>query len=184
MRHFIGVSRGEWTLKVFGSLVDQSTVIAIVTTVLTFLATATSLVSAMAARKAVSASERSASAAEQSNHRARTPQLTIQVVLPIPADTTIALYRVRNDGPEALDAVVIQRPLTDDGVIYGVGSTEPDFVDETDLGPMSLGERKLLKLSVGPATELPEFRVVIRGSVRGEHWDVVRVLPSPRADRI
>ncbi|MDQ0241456.1 hypothetical protein [Arthrobacter bambusae] len=159
---------------------DQNTLIAVISTVIALLATATSLVSARAALRAASASERSALAVERSEHRARQPRLSVHPVGPVASNATIAMYHIRNDGPEPLDQVIVFRPVTGDGIRYDVGSTEADFVDETPLGPLALGEQKLVKLSVGPAIELPEFRVVARAYVNDEHWDTLTVLPSPR----
>lgn len=165
---------------VFGFLVDLNSVIAVISTVIALLATAVSLVSARAAGRSASASERSALVVERSEHRTRQPRLSVHPIGPFASNATIAMYYIRNDGVEPLDLVIVFRPVTDDSVRYRVGSTEADFVDETHLGPLGLGEQRLVKLEVGPSAELPEFRVVTRAFVNDEHWDALLVLPTPR----
>ncbi|MHB1615540.1 MAG: hypothetical protein ACYCYA_14730 [Actinomycetes bacterium] len=73
-------------------------------------ALAVSLVSALFSFLAVRAAARSADAAKSSDRRARAPQLAVSLDHPTPAPDTWAIYRVRNDGPQDLDDVVVYRP--------------------------------------------------------------------------
>ena len=70
---------------------------------------------AVAANRAAAAAHRSADVAELTERRDRTPQLAILLDNPVPAPADRVIYRVRNDGPQDLDALTIYRPRPADG---------------------------------------------------------------------
>jgi hypothetical protein len=145
-------------------------------------ALAVSIVSAVAAFLSWRASSRSAAAAEAADRRAREPQLTILLDNPAPAPVDRVIYHVRNEGPQDLDSIVIYRPLPPDKIVYHIAVTGENsgWMDEIDLGPMSLTEEGRFTLSCGSARDLPDFRVRIECKAGSDRWPLSRVLPPPR----
>lgn len=70
-------------------------------------------------------------------------------------------YRVRNEGPEDLDSVVIHRPHSEDRTVYPVGALGGDVADAVELGPLPMRPERRFVLAVGSAPTLPTFRVRI-----------------------
>jgi hypothetical protein len=87
-------------------------------TILSILALVVAAASALFAFWAYRASRQSADAATSSERRERQPRLAVEIEAPAPPPTNMAIYRVRNDGPEDLDAVVVFRPQLKDSIIY------------------------------------------------------------------
>jgi hypothetical protein len=111
------------------------------------------LARAEAARSA-DAADRSAAAAEAADRRARKPVLDIALTDSAPAPNDKAIYRVRNDGPQDLDTVIVYRPRPPDRITYpitvtggGAGWAE----DEIDLGSVALNEGASFTLRCGHA---------------------------------
>ena len=73
------------------------------------------------------------------------------------------IYRIRNDGPQDLDAIIAYRPKPPDGITYPIAATgRTDWVDdEVDLGPVPLTKEVRFTLCCGIAEELPQFVVRI-----------------------
>lgn len=96
------------------------------------------------------------------------------------------LYEIRNDGSRDLDSVMVQRPVTTDGVRYPIARLGvTDFEDQVELGPLRLGEASDLLLKVGSTISPPEFRVRITCSAGEDSWDVNRLLePRPAPPQV
>ena len=73
--------------------------------------------------KAVRAADRSAGAAESADRQARTPRLAVLLDNPVPAPSDLVIYRVRNDGPQDLDSLVIYQPRPSDQISYPIAAT-------------------------------------------------------------
>jgi hypothetical protein len=93
---------------------------------------------------------------------------------------TQALYFVENRGSEDLDSVVIERPVTADGVVYPVARMGGEFGDETEVGPLEMRAKHGFILTMGSGDSLPEFRVRIRTRIGKDTWEDVYVLDDPR----
>ena len=132
--------------------------------------------------KSADASVRSAKTAEASDHRARTPQLAILLDVPEPAPNDRVIYRIRNDGPQGLDSLIMYRPKPPNGITYPLAVTgRTEWMDdEIELGPLGLGEENRFTLCCSSTPELPEFRVLIRCTADVDVWETSAVLPSPR----
>ncbi len=142
--------------------------------------------SAHAAEGSAGAAERSAKVAEAADRRARTPQLTIILDNPVEAPGDRAIYRVRNDGPRDLDALIVSRPRPPDdpgGIKYPfavTGGTQGWADDEITLGPIPMGQEVRFTLCCSAAVELPEFRVRMACRAEDDIWTLNELLPSPR----
>jgi hypothetical protein len=133
------------------------------------------------ASRSARAATRSAHAAEAADRRARTPQLDIVLSNPAPTPIDRVIYRVRNDGPQDLDDLIIYRPRPTDGITYPIAVTGRDFADdEIHLGPVALAQEAQFTLCCGAAAELPEFRVRIECLSGHESWTMTCLLPPPR----
>ena len=133
--------------------------------------------------KSSRSSARSARVAEAIDRRERQPQIEIvrgtAAVYPIEN----VIYTVRNDGPQALDDVVIYRPRprNPDGIIYPVAVTgQPYENDEIHLGPLPLTGEARFTLCCGGAEHLPDYRVHVQFFAGGDEWESTFLLPSPR----
>ena len=155
-------------------------VVSVVALLVSWLSYRESKRSAGAAEHAAGAADRSAAAAESADLRALTPRLTI--TLAGPADmSSLAIYRVRNDGPVDLDDVTVARPRPPDHIEYHLAVTGADFAeDEISLGPIALTQEAKLTLGCGVAESLPEFHVRIECRSGAGHWTLTEQLPSPR----
>jgi hypothetical protein len=128
--------------------------------------------------------KRSAWAAEESDRRARFPQIDIVrgSAATYPIDNVI--YTVRNNGPQALEEIVIFRPQhrSADGIIYPLGVVGgPGYAkDEIVLGPLPLTGEGRFVLCCGGAEHLPEFRVHIQFRAGADRWESTYLLPDPR----
>lgn len=142
------------------------------------------ILSRLDAARSATAADRSAAAAEAAERRAREPHLAILLTVPSPDPVDRVIYRIRNDGPQDLDSVVIFRPEPGDGVVYrlAVTGSAAGFQNEIELGPLALNRESSFTLSCGAGTDLPEFRVRIRCTAGQEHWDLIEVLPPPRGE--
>jgi hypothetical protein len=136
--------------------------------------------SAVAADEAAKAAKRSAEMAEAADRRARTPHLTILLDQPGQGDRMI--YRIRNDGPQDLDDMVVHHPQPPDGIKYEITRTGDmrGWQDRAELGPIAMTQEGRITLSCGAAEELPEFRVRVVSHCGTDTWETVYVLPSPR----
>ncbi len=134
------------------------------------------------ASRSAEAAERSAQTAEAEDRRVRTPQLEIILTDPSPSPIALVIYRIRNDGPQDLDDLIVHRPQTSDQIIYPLAITGgSDWAeDEIHLGPIVLGQEVQFTFCCGVAPELPEFRVRIECRAGNESWEMIRVLPGPR----
>lgn len=151
--------------------------------IVSVLALAIALASAVFSYRSSRAATRSANAVEASERRARTPELVIVLDRPTPAPNDRVIYRVRNDGPQDLDSVLVYRPRPTDGIKYPItitGGCTGWAVDEVDLGPLALTEEARFTLCCSAAQQLPEFRVRIECRSGTEEWTVHKLLPSPR----
>jgi hypothetical protein len=140
--------------------------------------------SAGAAERAAGAATITAEADRAADHRAREPRLIVTVDKRVEYDGTEAIYRVLNDGPADLDAVVVHRPVLDEveeRIVHQVAHTgETGYEDQADLGPIRVTEYERFTLSLGVREVLPEFRVKFTCRVAGEEWTVTRVLDQAR----
>ena len=151
--------------------------------VLSAAALSVALVSALFAFLAARAASRSADAAESSDRRTRTPLLAILLDDPSPAPIDRVIYRVRNDGPQGLDAVVVHRPRPSDRITYRIavtGGSTGWADDEINLGPLAMTQEARFTLCCGSAPDLPEFRVLIECRSGTDEWSVTSLLPCPR----
>jgi hypothetical protein len=143
--------------------------------------------SASAAENSAIAADRSAAVAESMDHRARQPQLNISLGSSAPAPIANVIYTVRNDGTEDLDEVVVFRPRPSDQIVYpvaltgGPGGGGSDYMDDVSLGGLRLAEEKRFTLAIGAAESLPEFRIRVHVLIGDDEWNVIKVLPAPRA---
>jgi hypothetical protein len=151
-------------------------------TVLAAVAVIIALASAVFTGLAVGHARRSADAAEASERQQRTPILVVDLEgHGAPEQVPQAYYRVRNDGPQALDQVTIHRPRPLDGIGYWIAhSGETAGPDELDLGGLPLGQSGRFTLFCGAAPELPEFRVRIVCTSGRDRWELLKLLPAPR----
>jgi hypothetical protein len=118
--------------------------------------------SADAASRSADAASRSADAAESSDRRARTPRLAILLSDHVLAPNDKVIYRVRNDGPQDLDGVVVHPPRPPDRITYPIAITGAGWADdEIGLGPLAMTQETRFTLCCGTARDVPEFRVVI-----------------------
>lgn len=132
--------------------------------------------------RSAAAADRSARAAEATDRRQRAP--TFAFLLDHPGGGDRIIYRVRNDGPQDLEHVLMYRPKPPDRITYPLAVTgRGDWVDdEVELGPLRMGEEAKVTLCCGVAKTLPQFRVRIACSAGEDRWEGVLVLPSPRGD--
>ena len=137
---------------------------------------------AKAAERAAEASERAADSAEATDRRNREPQLTIMLSDPVAAPGDRAIYRVRNDGPQDLDSILIYPPTTTDRITYPIAITGAGGwqTEPIELGPLALTHENRLTLCCGTANVLPEFHVRIEGRAGNDRWDLSRPLTNPR----
>lgn len=129
------------------------------------------------------ASARSARVAEATDRRGRQPQIKVTRGTAAAYPIENVIYTVRNDGPQALDDVVIHRPRprSPDGIIYPIGVTgEPYADDEIHLGPMPLTGEVRFTLCCGGAEHLPQYRVHIQFYAGSDEWESSYLLPDPR----
>jgi hypothetical protein len=105
---------------------------------------------------------------------------------PVEAPGDRAIYRVRNDGPRDLDALIVSRPRPPDdpgGIKYPfavTGGTQGWADDEITLGPIPMGQEVRFTLCCSAAVELPEFRVRMACRAEDDIWTLNELLPSPR----
>ena len=91
------------------------------------------------------------------------------------------IYRLRNDGPQDLEDIVIYRPKLPNQITYPIAVTGSGWAeDDIRLGPVELGQEAQFTLCCGIAQELPEFRVLIECNLKNETWKMTKLLPSPR----
>ena len=160
-------------------------VVSVAAAVFTFLAWRAADRSADAAEESAVAAGRSAAAAESADRRERQPHLSIVLDYPQPAPGDRVIYRVRNDGPQDLDSLLIYRPQPTDRVIYGLaltGDAAGWAADEIELGAIAVTKEGRFTLSCGPAIDLPEFRVRIVCRAGPDEWLLSHVLPPPRGE--
>ena len=142
-----------------------------------------SVVSAIFTQGSTRAAQQAATAAQASERRARTPDLKVELDHFAPAPNDRVIYRVRNDGPQDLDSVVVYRPHTTDRITYPIAFTDGGTgwaKDEVDLGSLGLNHEGRFTLSCGAAQFLPEFRVRVVCRQGTDLWDLALLLPSPR----
>lgn len=144
------------------------------------LALVVSLASASFAHRAAKAAETQSEAAKAEDRRARTPHLTVSLDAQVNDGETRAFYTLRNDGKEDLDSVLVRRPETPDGVRYPVSLMGGDFGDTAELGPLVMGRAAVLVLAIGPAEQLPEFRVRVVCRKGQDSWESSILLDDPR----
>src|SRR5205807_4411333 len=117
-------------------------------------------IAGVAAKRSAETAKRSAQAAEAADRRARTPKLAILLATPMPAPNNLVIYRVRNDGPQDLEGLVIYRPKPTDRIKYPIAVTGLDFAeDEITFGPVPLTQEVRFTLCCGASDDLPEFRI-------------------------
>jgi len=151
------------------------------TVALGIVALLVSIAAVIFAWRAASAAARSAESAESAERRARTPQLAILLDNPAPAPVDRVIYRVRNDGPQDLDSLVIHRPRPTDQITYQVAVTgRGGWADDVDLGPLELTREARFTLSCAGGEDLPEFHVRVECRSGLDHWEMTRLLPPPR----
>jgi hypothetical protein len=139
--------------------------------------------SAKAADQSAKAADRSATAAESADRRARTPQLAVMLSGPFVDLSDRVIYRVRNDGPQDLDEVVVYRPRPPDNIEYHLAVTGPGAGwadDQISLGPIAITQEALFTLSCGVSPTLPEFLVRIECRSGADQWTLNEQLPTPR----
>jgi hypothetical protein len=116
------------------------------------------------------------------DRRERTPRLAVQLDSPTPAPNDRVIYRVRNDGPQDLDSVLMCQPRTRDRITYPVMRTgDPNgwADDEAELGPLAMTQEVAVMLCCGAAGELPEFRVRVVCRAGDETWGAAGCLAGP-----
>jgi hypothetical protein len=141
------------------------------------------VLSYFASDRSAKAAARSAGAAESADRRARTPRLTVTLSGPVADLSDRAIYRVRNDGPQDLDQVIVYRPRPPDRIEYHLavtGSGEGWADDQISLGPIAITQEARLTLSCGASAVLPEFLVRIECRSGPDKWTLTERLPSPR----
>jgi len=158
------------------------------------LALVVSVVGAIYAKQSAEAAGRSATAAEDSakaaassaafdareDHRARTPDIVVEVEQKAEPKGDSVIYLVRN-GPQDLDSVVIHRPETTSHIRYEVAATgETGWGDEADLGALRLGQIARFTLALGVEKTLPDFRAGIVCCAGEDEWHLTRLLDTPR----
>lgn len=165
------------------------TVAAFVVSVLALLGSVTAIVysrrSAIAADRQAVEARRQADAADEQLRMAAVPLLTV-TLKDEPSAGPDLLYEVRNDGPQDLASVLVRRPETLDKVRYPLSRLGgPDFEDEVELGPLTLGDACMFLLKVGPNPSPPEFRVRITCRAGSRSWVVSHLLePRPQPFKI
>lgn len=156
-------------------------IVSAISLIVAFLARRDSSRSAQASERSAKAAEQSAATAQEVDRRARTPQLDLILTDPSPPPTDRVIYKVRNDGPQDLEDIVIYRPRLPNQIIYPVAVTGSDWAeDDIHLGPIVLGQEMQFTFCCGAAPELPEFRVRIECHSENESWEMTRLLPPPR----
>ncbi len=152
------------------------------TTWLGIAALLVSLISVIIALLARRDSFHLAHTAEAAEHRALTPQLEVILSEPAPAPADRVIYRLRNNGPQDLEDIVIYRPRVRDQIIYPIALTGSDdwAKDEIHLGPVELGQDAPFTFCCGVAQELPEFRVRIACNLKNKTWEMTQLLTPPR----
>lgn len=148
--------------------------------VIAVLALGVSFWSVIYTRRATHAGEVQADIAKRVDRRDRKPVLDVMLPDTVNDGVTSALYWIRNDGPQDLDSLVVVRPATEDRIRYPVALMGGEFGDEAELGPLAMGQRAGLMLRIGPADELPEFRVRIKTRAGEDTWEETRLLDDPR----
>lgn len=132
-------------------------------------------------------SKRSSDAAEAVDRRERTPELTIFLDHPAEAPVDLAIYRIRNDGPQDLDSVTIYRPRPPDRITYPIVATGAGGAgwadDEVALGPLALTAEDRITLCCSAAPTVPDFLVRIECARGKDRWTLTRQLPNPRPAR-
>ncbi len=152
---------------------------------LSIAALAVSLVAVFFARVSARAGARSAAAAVASDHRVRTPNLAILHDDPTPAPGDRVIYRVRNDGPQDLEELVVYRPRPPDRIKYPIAVTGGDWADdEVGLGPLALTQEVRFTLCCGSAQDPPDFRVRIMCRAGDDEWEFGALLPNPRGPSV
>jgi hypothetical protein len=139
-----------------------------------------SLVALFAAGASALYTRTQATAAKNADLRARRPLLAVTLHESVSSGETKALFYVENQGIEDLESVVVFRPVTADGVRYEVAKLGTNFGDSAELGPLEIRAKQGLVLSIGPADDLPEFRVRIRCRIGKDTWEDAHVLADPR----
>jgi hypothetical protein len=138
--------------------------------------------SADAAETSAAAAARSALAAESLDRQGREPILVIELIDPAPLPGDIALYRIRNDGPQDLSSVTMFRPKPPDGITYPLAITGKGYAHDEVSFALRIGEYIGVTFCCGAAEHLPEFRVRIDCVSGPDHWSFTRVLPFPRGE--
>lgn len=114
-------------------------------------------------------------------------QLAVHLDSPTPAPNDRVIYRVRNDGPQDLDSVLMYQPRTRDRITYPVMRTgDPNgwADDEAELGPLTMTQEVAVTLCCGAAGELPGFRVRVVCRAGDETWELPVALPDPRTGAV
>ena len=151
------------------------------------MATALSIVAILMALGSARASARSADAAEAVDRRERTPRLAVQLDSPTPAPNDRVIYRVRNNGPQDLDSVLMYQPRTRDRItdpLTRTGDPNGWADDEAELGPLAMTQEVAVTLCCGAAGELPGFRVRVVCRAGDETWELPVALPDPRTGAV
>lgn len=119
--------------------------------------------SAQTAQVSSRAATESAAAATAADHRADTPVISMHV------DSDYGdrlILQVRNDGHQDLNSVVVDQHVEPDtGVVHPVartgerGGAGSAFLEQVEVGPIRIGERSRLSLSLGPGGLQPGVRL-------------------------
>ncbi len=128
----------------------------------------------------VAYTRRNTHAAEAADRRARTPRLATAAEHGAEGATSV-IYRVRNDGPQDLDSLVVFRPRPMGGISYPIAKTGMGWAeDEIDLGPLAVTQEARFTLSVGSGSSLPTFRVRVKCRAGRDKWELAEELEEPR----
>lgn len=99
------------------------------------------------------------------------------------------IYRVRNNGPQDLDALIVHRPRVPAGPRIPDGIKYPLAVtggwtgwadDEIEFGRLPLGQVVDFTLCCGAEMKLRQFRVRIECLAGSDRWEMLVLLPAPR----
>jgi hypothetical protein len=140
--------------------------------------------SASAAKASAMAAARSADFAGAEDRRARMPVFAIWLSDPAPGTQSIAIYRIRNDGPQDLDSIAISQPLATDQITYRLSHTGHNPTSHPfEIGPLALNEEERLTLECGVNPHLPDFRLRIQCRAGSDSWELPVLLPPPRPEQ-
>ena len=157
-------------------------VIAVTSLLIGGYATVVAKRSATAADRSARAAEATAQTAKEEDRRARKPVLEVELPERAYANQNIAIFTVRNLGPQDLDTVVIHQPQTDDDLEYQIAITDVGMWDSrVEIAPLAINECVQVTLACGLAAELPTFRLRIECSAGEDKWILSHELPEVRS---